>query len=752
MTPKSLFEWLKNNRQKGSSAILLVPSGLWMRELPRRIAARGDDAFGLRALTPLECARWISEHELLGEGLLPLGQTAGVVLAREIARQDLAQDPFGHDARQRPGFASVLAEAIATLRCGGVSPADLAAAAESAPEHRRERLRALALLFERWESLKTDQRRFDDTDLLTRAVRHLEAGSGLPEPAWGVALVGHHFLSGLQKAFVDTLARVAGAHIPSFHEPFVADAPRDDALGRAQSNLFAPAPYVSKGPFDDSLGLLPCPGETGEVQEAIRSVLDRAADGVPLSRQALLVSSSSPYGDLIPDAAEACQADVPLDIHVGTSLLHSGPGRALAGLVALIDTDMPARDVFELMTNGMLGYRKHPSFIDALPDAEERKIGAGSLQAIARAARVIGGNDWGRLLEREASALLDKAVEQEAAGKEEAVARLRRKARAARALSAVVVALTEDLGAIPPFASLSVFGEAIAKLYEHWVPWVDDKPLASAFLAELKRLPTGESETRTDALRIILGALARRPAPCHSQPGGLLVADISDAAGLGFDSTVVMGLAERQYPPPPSADPLLPDDVRAALGLPGSAARADHRRAQFGAACRAVSGTLRVTWSAVESNESRPRVPSSFALAIEEAVLGRFQEEHERQAIMRLGADPTHSLTEAEHWSARLLGARNSSERHRERSLLAERHPMMRPTLDLAWQRWGTKLTSWDGIVTPELAARALAERAKGIPSVTKLERYASCPMKFFFETLLRVGGCQDSCRLNRVA
>jgi ATP-dependent helicase/nuclease subunit B len=744
MSSNPLLRWLDQPDRVGACAVVIVPSGLWMRELPRRVALDEGDAFGVRALTPLDCARWIAERLLLAEGLSPLSRTAAAVLAREAAQMDLRDDPFGAEARQRPGFTTVLAGAVEALRRAGVTPAALERSVTALSARRRVHIQALSAMYVRFDTLREEQRLFDDADLLETAARALRAGGGLPERVWGVALAGPHSLHGLEQGLIEALERSVDTPIARFTEPFAVDRGADDALTSLRAGLFDGASASPKGSFDESLDLLPCPGEAGEVREALRFVMDRATRGISFPRQAILVTTASPYADLVPDVASGASAPPPLDRHVGASLLHTSPGQALDKLIGLIGGDLPASDVFELMTAGLLAFRRHPAFVTALPDEAERKIGAGRLQAVAREARVVGGGDWDDLLLRRARSWESEAEGEAQEREPTQVLRLQHKARMAKALSAVVSALRDDLDAVPSRAPLGEFGRVLAGLFERWVPWRDDRTLTAAFLRELRSLPGDRIEGRIEALRVIQAALAQRTAPGSAERGGVLVADLSAAAGLGFDSVAILGLAERQYPPPPAVDPLLPDDVRVVLGLPSVRERARQHKALFGAAVRATSGALRVTWSAVESNESRSRVPSSYALAVEEAALGGFQGEEDRQAVARLGVDPTRALSRAEHWTSRLLGARGADDRRRERAHMAEARQELRASLDLSWQRWQERLSPWDGIVAPDLARRALDECAGGIPSVTRLEKYASCPMGFLFEVLLGLRPLED--------
>ena len=145
-------------------------------------------------------------------------------------------------------------------------------------------------------------------------------------------------------------------------------------------------------------------------------------------------------------------------------------------------------------------------------------------------------------------------------------------------------------------------------------------------------------------------------------------------------------------------------------------------RLAVGAAAR----RLHLSYSRLELGESRPRVPSFYALDLERARTGRVPDFAitERVAYERVESrlawpapkDPAEAIDDVEHDLAvlgPLLRQRNTPElRGRARYLLAL-EPALRRSLLNRWARWTTRAWSrYDGLYRPEAGARGRPRRA----------------------------------------
>ena len=405
----------------------------------------------------------------------------------------------------------------------------------------------------------------------------------------------------------------------------------------------------------------------------------------------------------------------------------------------------------------------------APPDADDRPVVGGTLRApwhwdrLLVESAVIGGRDrWARRLaglEQELRLRLE-----ECAADDPGSPRARR--------------LERDLGdlghlrrfALPVMDRLDAFPREAP-----WGDWLDRlEALAPMVLGRPDRVLATLGELRPMAgvgpvsLTEVQDVLAERLTELQAEPparryGRVFVGGPEHVRGRVFDVVFVPGLAERMFPQKPRQDPILLDDVRRRLnaaddplGLPVLDDRAAGERLLLRLAVGAAARRLHLSYSRLELGESRPRVPSFYALDLERARTGRVPDFAitERVAYERVESrlawpapkDPAEAIDDVEHDLAvlgPLLRQRNTPElRGRARYLLAL-EPALRRSLLSRWARWTTRAWSrYDGLYRPEAGARAAldAHRLTARPySVTALQRFAACPYQFLLAAIHRL-------------
>ncbi len=437
----------------------------------------------------------------------------------------------------------------------------------------------------------------------------------------------------------------------------------------------------------------------------------------------------------------------------------------------------------------------------APPDADDRPVVEGTLRApwhwdrLLVESAVIGGRDrWARRL---------AGLEQELRLRLEECAADDPRSPRARRLERDLV----DLGHLRRFA-LPVMDRLDALPGEApWGDWLDrlealapmvlrrpDRVLAT--LGELRPMagvgPVSLTEVRDVLAERLTELQAEPPARRH---GRVFVGGPEHVRGRVFDVVFVPGLAERMFPQKPRQDPILLDDVRRRLNAPDGGARGPgNRRPAAPLAARptapasvplrgadadslglpvlddraagerlllrlavgAAARRLHLSYSRLELGESRPRVPSFYALDLERARTGRVPDFAitEREAYERVESrlawpapkDPAEAIDDIEHDLAvlgPLLRQQDAPEpRGRARYLLAL-EPALRRSLLTRWARWTTRAWSrYDGVYRPEAGARAAldAHRLTARPySVTALQRFAACPYQFLLAAVHRL-------------
>lgn len=446
----------------------------------------------------------------------------------------------------------------------------------------------------------------------------------------------------------------------------------------------------------------------------------------------------------------------------------------------------------------------------APPDADDRPVVGGALRAPWRWDRllvesaVIGGRDrWVRRLaglERELRLRLDECAADDP------------RSPLARRLERDLV----NLGHLRRFALPVVERLAGFPAETHWGDWLDRlAALAPMVLRWPDRVLATLGELRPMAgvgpvpLAEVQGVLAERLTELQAEPparryGRVFVGGPEHVRGRVFDVVFVPGLAERTFPQKPRQDPILLDHVRrrlnaqeagrpapgdrrpaaplsarpdlpgplhgadaGSLGLPVLDDRASAERLLLRLAVGAAARRLHLSYPRVELGESRPRVPSFYALDLERARTGRVPDFAvvEREAFARVQSrlawpappSPDDAIDDTEHDLAVLgpLLRRSVSPEltGRARYLLALQ-PVLRRSLLARWARWTPPWSRLDGIHRPGPGARAAldAQRLSARPySVTALQRFAACPYQFLLSAVYRLQPREDIAALERL-
>ena len=584
-----------------------------------------------------------------------------------------------------------------------------------------------------------------------------------------------------------------------------ADASTAVSLERVQQYLFATATPPSSSDAAPDVSFFSAPGEGRECVEIARALLREAERGVPFDRMAIFVRAPQVYGGLLETALS--RAGIPAWYALGTR----GPdpaGRAFLALLACAAEQLSARRFSEYLSLAQvprLGDASVPprgrevwtapaSAADVLPtsalpaqlslfdstdpaparpaDSDDQPVLAGSLRAPAKWDRllvesaVIGGRDrWARRLDGLAEEL--RIRRSECASDDPESPRLRALDYDLRNLShlrAFALPVIDRLAAFPEHAS--------------WGDWLDAlEALAPMVLQSCERVLGILGDLRPMArvgpvpLAEVRDVLSDRLTELEDdQPmqryGRVFVGLPVHARGRAFDVVFVPGLAERIFPQKQRQDPLLLDAARRALNeedRPGSGHRGlatqDNRaageRLLLRLAVGAAAGRLYLSYPRLQLNESRPRVPSFYALDVERARVGRVPDFRrvERAAYRQAGArlawpapeDPTHAIDDTEHDLA-VLGPLLRSEvtpelKGRARYLL-KLNPGLRRSLLTRWARWKHPWSRYDGLY--DLKADTMValgrHRLDARPySVSALQRFALCPYQFLLSTIYRL-------------
>ncbi|MGY4156325.1 ATP-dependent helicase/nuclease subunit B [Bradyrhizobium sp. USDA 4461] len=564
-----------------------------------------------------------------------------------------------------------------------------------------------------------------------------------------------------------------------------------DALGRLQRHLFKEQEKPPEIEGSDEIEIFSAPGEGRESVEIARRIISLARDGRPFDRMAVLLRSADLYRSHLAEAFS--RSGIP--VHFARGTVRPDPaGRAFCCLLDCAAEGLSAQKFAEYLSLGQVPDAVAGAPPDAplrgdlwvAPDVETTPVSTmavagdstkapvqsldvsepsdgpvreGYLRAPRRwerllvEAAVIGGSDrWRRRLDGFANDLRRRLEATEAQEDAQAAA-ISRDLNDLTAFSGFALPLIDELESLPISAT--------------WREWLDRlSTLAArslrrpqrvfAALAELEPLaPVGpvSLDEILAVLRSLLLETAEPPSP--QRYGKLFVGTIESARGLSFEAVFVPGLAEKMFPKKIVEEPILLDVVRAQLGksLATNQSRLDQERLALALAVGAAERRLFFSYPRIDLDQSRPRVPSFYALEAVRSAEGRLPDfaeltrRAETVAGSRLGwpapDDPNEAIDDAEHDLAVLGGLMSLTDggAGRARYLLRVNSHLAR-ALRNRYQRWNRGWTVADGLLSPSAEVRSLMAKhaldARGY-SPTALQTFSRCPYSFFLHAIHRI-------------
>lgn len=785
---------------------VLAPTNLLALHLRRQSARRAGGVAGVEFLTLKDAARRLALHSFALQGRRPL--PAGAV---ELVLQRLLEgvppgsylaafSRFTNGARAIARAISILEDCLWTphaLRAAATGPASAGLAAGDPAAARR--LRELADIWGRLQEWKDARALFEDQDLMR------EAGRMDAEPADGpdmLFIYGFYDFNPSQRSLMGRLILLArrcsvyllwaeedGRPAPGFEYalPVVewlkatpgADgvqrllrSPAATDLERLMEGIFREYPRPvgeaqarealerAASALDGTVRMLSCPGEVPEALEAAREVLRVAQRASGAQSTGVLLRAPEEHAALVAEAID--RAGFRCYMREGAPLAGT-----LAGRVALSLIDLATGD------------SERTAVVDLLSLCEIRwpvGLSASALDRLSRQAGIIKGRaEWvGRLRGLAAQLRRDGAqADDEAEG--------RACARDAELCMTAAGFLREFFEKIAPLSAPVSWADAarcLGSLVQEYAPARNGDgdangtaPVLEA-IEGLKALGITEAVPAAERIRWLL---ARRLSE-HGlrrerfQHVGATVSSIMGARGVTFDTVVVPGLVEKSFPRHIPEHSLLTELDREALNeaakrlgcgqLPLQRNRPLEERYLFRIALGSARRALVLTYSRLEQDSGRPRIPSRFVAEVCSALAGCSVS----ASTIENGAPGglvAHVPLNRRAWDAEQLGLAldtleydgavftGPSGRERRCAYLAAVSGTFRRSEQMDEARWRTNnFGTYDGKIRAHDLLERLREKhrlAAGAPSAplvispTRFETYAGCPFAYFLTYVLEV-------------
>jgi len=547
-------------------------------------------------------------------------------------------------------------------------------------------------------------------------------------------------------------------------------------IARIRSSLFELQPRAEY-PVDDTLDYFSSPGEAMECVEIARRVVKLAESGVALDRIAVLLRCPDQYEPLLEEAFR--RAAIPAYFSRGVVRPDSA-GRAFLALLTCALEDCSASRFAEYLSLSQIpspGKRPaNPSVVDdevhaalrpgdqeySEPNQDEENVAdeaaaviQGTLQAPARwehlivDASVIGGADrWERRLNAlgaEIRLKIERAEENESeqAYFEAELTRLDN-------LKTFALPLVSALHNLP---SSAPWGDWLAVLRD--LAQISLRKPGGVFSMLDELLPMSDvGPVGLQEVFLVLSGRLRflRREPSIRRQGRVFVGAIGESRGRIFEIVFVPGLAEGLFPRKPMEDPLLLDvhrqEGKLTEQLVTNSERIEHERLLLSIALASAEKRITFSFPRIDIAQSRPRVPSLYALETIRAAhghlpeLGVFQSTAADRAPSRLDRPAPREFHDAiddpEYDLVALDQAVHESDKSAKMGAMAYLTRVSEPlarSLRARYSQWElrTKWTPHDGLIASEVDLTVLqAHRLSARPySATALQAYAACPYRF---------------------
>jgi ATP-dependent helicase/DNAse subunit B len=631
------------------------------------------------------------------EDLLPSAHQAprlGLeLLCDRIARNEIFASGYFAPVRDTKGFRSSLLETFKDFEQAGISPESFRKAAGKSGK-----LSELSAAYAAYRNWLADHGFVTESDLYQGALV-----SSLNSE---VFLYGFYDLTVVQKKFVKKLSPSTVFFPSTGHNAYA-----EPLLDWFQSQGYKPV--ASSPPKDPKPAtILSCPGETSEVQEAVREALAfvAAEEGRSFNDVAILCRSREQYDAILRDTLGGL--GIKAYFRGGRPLAEQTDARLLSLLLAAVRSDFSRASVMELACH--TGPHSHW-------DALSVHLG------------IVGGQQqWIDRLEA-ASSKPDKVPREADHGRYR-----QRWHRDAEQVLTFVRNLVSLLGALPGEAKWSVYATSLIMAFRALGGRSETVIGCIHSLAGLEEFqPLVSFETFADYCWKAVEASAEQPE--QFQGGGIFVGDVMGARGLSWPLVILLGLVEKSFPRVIREDPLLTDDERARISpdLPRKLDGYEEERLLFSLTTEAAREKLVLGYPRLEPSTSRPRM-ASFLL-LEYAGVNNFRAFDER--AIKIPLSPVRSVAEPLNEREFDLGALMSvSDKH---DYLRHVSVLLAEGVQNAGARWRERmLTPYDGLLDSSNAREVLRERfglEKLVISATSLEDFFGCPFYYFQKHVLGI-------------
>ena len=762
--------------------LIFVSSKLLRLHLRRLLAEQGVPHFNLRFKTLEEFAREVSAPHLNAEGKKEIPSYADELILGDIAKSltGKERDFYFKEIADRSGFHEAALSTLKDFKDACLLPSDverLLRDPKLSKQVHLQKLRDFVKLWKGYEERLDGLRFYDESDLMVSANQWVKESAFFRQTP-KILIYGFYDFNQAQKRLLQTCfdEKPSTAFLP--YEPTQAFEFVKPVLNWLRDTGFREVPHQDQAlqprpvplehlcihlfnggkPLEVDLKgieILSAPGEAREVRELIRKVLQVSQnEGVAFHEIGILLRTPEEYSRLFQETFN--NLGIEPFFREGLPLIGTRAGRSVMLLIDIAHKNFSRQSVMEFATFAKLrteGFPSEKGFGLNLSQWEAFSIHAGIVE---------GQKEWQERLLR----LRESLLKSEEAGEEEEGKRRFHK-RDIPDLDQLIHFIKKLFSSIEGFLGAKTWNgkvEALLQALDGLVEQDEECLLVQQALRRLSELDvTAISPSQTDFVRLVGEVLEAGSIPAGKfQRHGPAIVHLMAARGVPFRVVIVPGMVEKSFPPLTRQDAILLDHERKAINrllshkengpLPMKAeGRLNEERLLFRLAVGAARERLILSFPRIEIGTGRERLPSSFLLAMVEALIGKrvdFNQIEQFPGLVRFPlseiavASPEEALDETEYDLS--VGQKKLSEKKLEPlAYLKEVSPFFSRGFLLESSRWGKRVfTGYDGRFGSKEVLDILRERhsiLKKSISPTRLEAYATCPYQYLLGVIMGI-------------
>ncbi len=776
--------------------IVLVGSNLLGLYLRRTLARKLGFIFNVRFLTFIDLASFLVSERMILEGKQEIPALADKLIIEGFLKKKNNFSYFSEILNYR-GFKDSLLHTLADLKEAGISASDFKALIQKVGKKRKlnkDKLQELSEVYVHYSDILRAFGFYDRSDLILEATALMKKNDSIFSKSFNTPsnrspalfIYGFYDFNLIQENLLNECISVSycAAFFPhketsayKFANKTVRwfqnigfqlinekkltrrDLTQLDDLKRRLFTKHGKSSCDARS--DKTFQIISAPGETREVREILRAIIEIISRGVKLSDIGIFLKQREDYLHLFQESFD--QHEINYFTPSCFPLSQTREGKSLLLFLSLIGGDYYRGDVMEFLNLADINFEElsKGSFTPSISNWDLISMEAGILSK---------KKEWIKRLERYVKRMKEyKIIDEDGENIRADLEKIRESERFLEFMR-FFFSIMESIPSEGTWRDLS---EKIWKSFKRLVRETEALIILEQAIKELRHFERIKERTTmhqfVEFFTEKLNSIKQRKG--KFQGGGVNLADLESSRGISFNIIVAPGLIEKRFPAGIRQDPILLDadreeinDILSEERLSLKMDRMEEEKLLFDLLVCSAKEKLILTFPRINPDNAAERVPSFFLLKASEALIGETVDyEHLEKLPFLIRSPLSHifpghegDLYDELEYDLKIISEALRSKKKSEAYFLCGSSPFFKNALIAECSKWGRRMfTSYDGIFNDRLALDLIKEKYSvfgNTVSATSLERYAICPFQYFCEKILKLNILEEPEKIVKIS